>query len=217
MKLAQKQPRQYTKRLINHVVHEHSDWMCTLQGLEWLHEINTLVDEGKHRGNSSSLKHEKMMGSQTSICPVCNAAIETIIDLTWLPQNKWHPLPLLVAVGYDDSERVQRLLQDPSILLQLDTGSIGDDRTPLYYAVRNGNADITNMLLMARADPHARIDRAPQKSNRPWIQTTPYQAAEGDIKDVFDEVLWPQGAPAPPPRASIPIQLQGGGTFWLRS
>ena len=178
---------------------------------------------------------------QSSVCPVCgsqsleapptsagsqsleslarsDAAVEarpsgspdTTIDLTWPPPDYWHPL--LRAVWNDDIQHVRRLLGEASGLRQINDGpGNGDDRSPLWHAVQYRRAEICKLLLQARADPHKRISRPSRRPDRPWICSTPYSQAEGHIRDIFDEVLWPNGPPPPPPPpASTPIQLRTG-------
>ena len=132
---------------------------------------------------------------------------------TWAPPEHWNSL--FKAVWSGDIDHLQRLLSDPRTLLQLDNGpGIDDERSPLYHAVQYHNAEMVKLLLVARADPHKQISRGARRSDRPWIETTPYRAARGRIKEVFDQMIWRNSPPPPPPPAMTPI-LTSCGWMWL--
>ena len=147
-------PSQHSKAAIQHVAQEHHEWMIMPQGSQWLEEIHEMVD-------GHSYTHSSVWAQQSAMCPVCHKLFSAIttLDLTWPAPEAWHSHPFLVAIWYNDIPHIQRLLRDPSAMLQINDGPRHeDDRSPLYHAVRYGNADIIKLLLQARADPHKRSD-----------------------------------------------------------
>ena len=204
-----------TKAVLQHVAQQHHGWLVTEQGLQWLDEINELVDNGWYKGTS-------VLAHPSSVCPVCfepyckfsrSSPSEdvTMIDLTWPYPERYESFPLLVAVWNGDIEHVQRLLRDPNVIVQINDGPGSmDDRSPLYHAVRNEQIEIIKLLLNARANPHKQINWKPFLKSRPPMQTSPYLAAGWRVKKVMDGMLWPDGPPLLPPRPPLAIQSRSG-------
>ena len=73
-----------------------------------------------------------------------------------------------------------------------------DYRSALYHAVQNGQLSFVKLLLEARADPHKKMCWQPDTPGRPFIATTPFEAAcklGGPILAAFNEVY---KCPPPP-------------------
>ena len=137
------------------------------------------------------------------------------------PEN-WDPIRK--AVWYDDPHTLKLLLSDARYSSTIDkpvrnVQGYLDDRSALYHAVQNEQHLCVKLLLQARADPHKQSRWKPRTPGRPWVTSTPLDAARKlscprgrrSMLDVFEEVC---GCPAPP-LPLTPVALQCGGALYL--